>query len=179
MHCGFGHGSQHGELYEGTLTTGEATVERLLVEGETDEKLVLRVASALAGFSTHPLAAAITRFADQRGIGSAFPTGDVKQRAGYGVSGDVDDISTTAFLGSRQWMALSDQQIPNQLLSAPSDEDDEAAEALIAWGGRARARFVIREALRRADGNKSHAARLLGLTRNALRYRLTQMGLEA
>jgi DNA-binding NtrC family response regulator len=38
---------------------------------------------------------------------------------------------------------------------------------------------MIREALRRADGNKSHAARLLGLTRNALRYRLTQMGLEA
>jgi DNA-binding NtrC family response regulator len=38
---------------------------------------------------------------------------------------------------------------------------------------------IIREALRRADGNKSHAARLLGLTRNALRYRLTQMGLEA
>jgi DNA-binding NtrC family response regulator len=38
---------------------------------------------------------------------------------------------------------------------------------------------LIREALRRAGGNKSHAARLLGLTRNALRYRLTQMGLEA
>ena len=37
---------------------------------------------------------------------------------------------------------------------------------------------VIREALRRADGNKSQAARLLGLTRNALRYRLSQMGLE-
>ena len=37
---------------------------------------------------------------------------------------------------------------------------------------------IIREALRRANGNKSQAARLLGLTRNALRYRLTQMGLE-
>jgi DNA-binding NtrC family response regulator len=38
---------------------------------------------------------------------------------------------------------------------------------------------LIREALKRADGNKSQAARLLGLTRNALRYRLTQMGLES
>jgi DNA-binding NtrC family response regulator len=38
---------------------------------------------------------------------------------------------------------------------------------------------LIREALRRAGGNKSQAARLLGLTRNALRYRLTQMGMEA
>jgi DNA-binding NtrC family response regulator len=37
---------------------------------------------------------------------------------------------------------------------------------------------IIREALRRAAGNKSQAARLLGLTRNALRYRLSQMGLD-
>lgn len=37
---------------------------------------------------------------------------------------------------------------------------------------------LIREALRRANGNKSQAARLLGLTRNALRYRLAQMGIE-
>jgi DNA-binding NtrC family response regulator len=37
---------------------------------------------------------------------------------------------------------------------------------------------ILREALRRADGNKSQAARLLGLTRNALRYRLSQMGLD-
>jgi DNA-binding NtrC family response regulator len=39
-------------------------------------------------------------------------------------------------------------------------------------------RAIIREALRRADGNKSQAARLLGVTRNALRYRLSQMGME-
>jgi len=37
---------------------------------------------------------------------------------------------------------------------------------------------LIREALKRANGNKSQAARLLGLTRNALRYRLAQMGIE-
>ena len=35
---------------------------------------------------------------------------------------------------------------------------------------------LIREALRRADGNKSQAARTLGLSRNALRYRLSKMG---
>jgi DNA-binding NtrC family response regulator len=37
---------------------------------------------------------------------------------------------------------------------------------------------IIRESLKRANGNKSQAARLLGLTRNALRYRLSQMGVE-
>jgi len=36
---------------------------------------------------------------------------------------------------------------------------------------------IIREALRRASGNKSQAARMLGLSRNALRYRLGKMGL--
>src|SRR5271165_4938434 len=35
---------------------------------------------------------------------------------------------------------------------------------------------MIREALRRASGNKSQAARSLGLSRNALRYRLSKMG---
>ncbi len=40
-------------------------------------------------------------------------------------------------------------------------------------------RSIIREALHRAKGNKSQAARMLGLTRNALRYRLTQMGIES
>jgi DNA-binding NtrC family response regulator len=35
---------------------------------------------------------------------------------------------------------------------------------------------IIREALRRANGNKSQAARALGLSRNALRYRLSKMG---
>jgi DNA-binding NtrC family response regulator len=35
---------------------------------------------------------------------------------------------------------------------------------------------IIREAVHRANGNKSQAARLLGLSRNALRYRLSKMG---
>ena len=35
---------------------------------------------------------------------------------------------------------------------------------------------AIREALRQANGNKSQAARALGLSRNALRYRLSKMG---
>jgi DNA-binding NtrC family response regulator len=38
---------------------------------------------------------------------------------------------------------------------------------------------LIKDALKKADGNKSQAARILGLTRNALRYRLTQMGIES
>ena len=36
---------------------------------------------------------------------------------------------------------------------------------------------MIQEALRRANGNKSQAARMLGLSRNALRYRLSKIGI--
>jgi DNA-binding NtrC family response regulator len=35
---------------------------------------------------------------------------------------------------------------------------------------------AIREALKQANGNKSQAARTLGLSRNALRYRLSKIG---
>jgi DNA-binding NtrC family response regulator len=35
---------------------------------------------------------------------------------------------------------------------------------------------MIKEAVRRSNGNKSQAARLLGISRNALRYRLAKMG---
>ena len=38
---------------------------------------------------------------------------------------------------------------------------------------------IIRDALKHTNNNKSQAARMLGLTRNALRYRLTQMGIES
>src|SRR5258707_1603776 len=36
---------------------------------------------------------------------------------------------------------------------------------------------MVQEALRRANGNKSQAARMLGLSRNALRYRLSKIGI--
>ena len=36
---------------------------------------------------------------------------------------------------------------------------------------------MVQEALRRANGNKSQAARLLGISRNALRYRLSKIGI--
>ena len=39
-------------------------------------------------------------------------------------------------------------------------------------------RELIQQALERADGNKSAAARLLGLSRDTLRYRLEKHGLS-
>jgi two-component system response regulator HydG len=55
--------------------------------------------------------------------------------------------------------------------SSPADQFLPAGVTLEQWEDN-----MIREALRRANGNKSQAARLLGLSRNALRYRLGKLG---
>src|SRR5580704_8921571 len=73
---------------------------------------------------------------------------------------EADDIRIDTAHRSRASAASGDQFLPEGMTL------DDYEQSL------------IREALKRADGNKSHAARLLGLTRNALRYRLAQMGIE-
>jgi DNA-binding NtrC family response regulator len=78
-------------------------------------------------------------------------------------SGDVLQPADIRLEPPRNSVAIASQQTP--LL--PEGETLEHWEQM-----------MIREALRRANGNKSHAARMLGLTRNALRYRLSQMGME-
>jgi transcriptional regulator with PAS, ATPase and Fis domain len=56
--------------------------------------------------------------------------------------------------------------------SAPADNFLPPGMTLEQWEDE-----MIREALRRANNNKSQAARLLGLSRNALRYRLSKIGI--
>jgi DNA-binding NtrC family response regulator len=60
---------------------------------------------------------------------------------------------------------------PSQRAPAGSNPTLPAGMTLEQWEEE-----MIREALRQANGNKSQAARVLGLSRNALRYRLSKMG---
>jgi len=73
---------------------------------------------------------------------------------------EADDVRIETSLRVRPTAAMADHFLPEGMTL---DQYEQS---------------ILREALKRADGNKSQAARLLGLTRNALRYRLTQMGLE-
>lgn len=61
-------------------------------------------------------------------------------------------------------------------LAPPPPPSPEGALLPSGWTLEQWEQAVIRDALRRANGNKSQAARLLGLSRNALRYRLSTMG---
>jgi DNA-binding NtrC family response regulator len=73
---------------------------------------------------------------------------------------EADDVRIDTAAARTRPMAAADHFLPEGLTL---DEYEQS---------------IIREALKRANGNKSQAARLLGLTRNALRYRLAQMGIE-
>jgi DNA-binding NtrC family response regulator len=73
---------------------------------------------------------------------------------------EADDVKIDTAVGRSRYSAPSDGFLPEGLTLDQYEQN------------------LIREALRRANNNKSQAARLLGLTRNALRYRLAQMGIE-
>jgi P-type E1-E2 ATPase len=118
------------------------------LDSDCEEATVLRVAGALGRTTTHPLAAAIVRYADERGMHNTHEIAGVQQRAGYGVSGRVDGVDgtiATAYLGSRRWIAAADQRLPTDLVSS---DGDDAGEVIVAWTGCARGRFVIQETLR-------------------------------
>ncbi len=102
----------------------------------------------------------------------------------YSWPGNVRELENTIerslVLASGEMLQASDMRIEaarnTSAASAASSQNQPLlpeGETLEHWE-----QMMIKEAMRRANGNKSQAARMLGLTRNALRYRLSQMGLD-
>ncbi len=106
---------------------------------------------------------AMDRLLDHSWPGNVRELENTIERSLVLASGDVLLPSEIRIEAPRRMPANASQQTP--LL--PEGETLEHWEQM-----------MIREALRRANGNKSQAARMLGLTRNALRYRLSQMGMD-
>ena len=73
----------------GTLTEGKPKLVAVITNGEWDEETLLRLASGVEQLSEHPLAAAIVRGAQEKGIHPAAAT-DFQSHTGKGVSGTVD-----------------------------------------------------------------------------------------
>jgi transcriptional regulator with GAF, ATPase, and Fis domain len=86
-------------------------------------------------------------------------------------------IERACALASDSQLEASDIQLdsPRNRSGASSDRDRFLPDGMTLdqWEDE-----MIREALKRASGNKSQAARLLGLSRNALRYRLSKIGID-
>jgi Cu+-exporting ATPase len=85
----------------GTLTEGKPKLVNVMPAPGYDESGVLRLAASLERGSEHPLAEAIVRGAETRGVGAAASEG-FESLTGLGVRGRVDGV--TAILGNRKLM---------------------------------------------------------------------------
>jgi heavy metal translocating P-type ATPase len=86
----------------GTLTAGSPRLREVKSFGQPQPADLLRLAASLDQASPHPLAAAITRAARQRGLALSFPS-DVKEQHGAGIQGMVDGHAVA--LGKAEWAA--------------------------------------------------------------------------
>ncbi len=86
----------------GTLTEGKPRVSRVLAANGFDERDVLRLSASLEQASEHPLAAAITSAARDRGISYPEAKG-FESHTGGGVSGTIDGRAVA--LGSAKYLA--------------------------------------------------------------------------
>jgi len=86
----------------GTLTAGTPRLRDVNSFGRLAQEELLRLAASLDQASPHPLAAAITAAARQRGLALSLPT-EVEERHGAGVRGMVDGHAVA--LGNAEWAA--------------------------------------------------------------------------
>jgi Cu+-exporting ATPase len=73
----------------GTLTLGKPRLMRVVSSGNADEDAILRLAASLESRSEHPLARAIVRGAEERGL-SLHDVHEFESLTGLGVTGRVD-----------------------------------------------------------------------------------------
>jgi Cd2+/Zn2+-exporting ATPase len=105
----------------GTITRGEPEVVRVVpLNGHTEDELLAR-AAALEARSTHPLARAILRHAERRGL-APTPADDVQALKGRGLAGRFD--GETFWLGSHRYVVERGQDEPMVAQAAESLEAD-------------------------------------------------------
>ena len=102
----------------GTLTEGKPTVTEILPAEGLGEAELLRLAAGLESSSEHPLAEAILRAAEERGIGIP-KVSSFLATAGRGIAGEMD--GQTYLLGNHHF-------IEERGLSIPQDLEQAAAE---------------------------------------------------
>lgn len=120
----------------------------------------------------------ITRFAADSGKVTGITPEAMRTLVAYHWPGNVRElqnvIERACALAKGSLLDLADIHLDTLRTKsgAPADNFLPPGMSLEQWEDE-----MIREALRRANNNKSQAARLLGLSRNALRYRLSKIGI--
>ena len=91
----------------GTLTVGRPVVLKVVPFQDHDERALLERAAALEARSTHPLAVAVTKYAEQQGI-AVRPAERLQVIAGKGATGDYD--GRPFWIGSHRYLEERKQE---------------------------------------------------------------------
>ncbi len=150
----------------GTVTTGEMTVVNVVTAAGEDVDEVLAVAGGLQSASSHPIARAVVRHAEQRltelGHGRLPAVTGFVALDGLGVRGTVD--GRDAVIGRRLLLTRHALALPDDLVAAlGAAERAGGTGVVVAWSGRARAVLVLADTVRPTSRDAVAALRQLGV----------------
>ena len=143
----------------GTLTEGRPSVVHLAASPPASVDAILAAAAAVERASEHPLAAAIVRAAEARGL-QIRPASEVVSRAGSGVTGRVE--GRRVLVGSRPWLE-EHGVLPHDLDDATRGWTDTGVSLVYAADDRAIAVFGVADPLRSSAGQAVAELGTLGL----------------
>ncbi len=132
----------------------------------------------------------VRKYATELGKGLlGFTPGAVRRLAGYAWPGNVRELENVVYeamvMAEGEW--VTDAALPVRLRPAAASADSGTEPATLPFGplkeavqsvAGARERALILEALRQAGGNRTRAARILGISRKTLFNKMTALGVR-
>ncbi len=143
----------------GTLTEGRPRLAAVTAPAG-DEAEALRLAASLERGSEHPLAAAIVRGADERGLALAAAQG-FESRPGRGVSGTVDGRAVA--LGNAAFFAETGTDVAPLATAAAEEEARGRTTVFLAADGRPLAVLSVEDPVKASAAEALRALRGFGL----------------
>jgi P-type Cu+ transporter len=145
----------------GTVTTGEMVVTEVVAGTGEDVDEVLAVAGGLEYQSAHPVARAITRYAEQR-LGVLPEASGFEALDGLGVRGSVD--GRDVLVGRPLLLSDHGVELPAELIAALAAAEGRGATGIaVSWDGRARAVVVAADTVRETSADAVAELRRLGV----------------
>lgn len=151
----------------GTLTEGKPSVKEITVFGEYSEADVIRIAASGEALSTHPLACAVTEYAERMGI-EPSPVEGYRTRIGNGISAELEGKE----------ILIGKYGFVNALLAgenAPKTDEDEISDrvrtleekgmtaVVVAYGGKVIGAIGIADKLKSDSRDAIAALREMGI----------------
>ncbi|NLV27888.1 MAG: cation-translocating P-type ATPase [Methanomicrobiales archaeon] len=149
----------------GTLTSGEMSITGIIPENGVSEEEILKVAGSAERSSPHPVAKAIIKEAQTRGI---VYTGPMRARHIPG-KGAFDTFNNSSIIvGNRDFLIENSVLIPDDAKDSKADNDHYETEVLIAKDGQYIGRLLVADTLRHDTKNALSSLQKLGYNRIAM-----------